>query len=173
MSTSSPGAGNLDAQLAAGVRRIAVQVRDPRQALISFLFVDIVKSTIPERPPLGREEPWNATEYYRAEVQWLSEWAEVEARPPAGLEVRLLSFEELIGGYSAYFHELWSFFGIHLPVETIGEALEGLKAPGSLSVGNFRKGATDEWRGVISPKERERMWELMPKDLAGRFGWQP
>ena len=168
----APVAGNLDALRAAGIRRIAVHVRDPRQALISFLYTDIARAALPPRPPLGRALPWSTEEYYRAEVEWLAQWAEAEARPPAGLDVQMRSFEQLVGGYAGYFHDLWSLFGVDLPAATIARALEEMQEPGTRPVRNFRKGATDEWRAVVSPPEREKMWDLMPGDLAARFGWE-
>lgn len=182
-----PSTHNLDAIKAAGLRHVAVQIRDPRQTLISYVHIDAVIEMMPEaaKSEVTDRVGWALQSYFGQMVRWIGDWAEIADLQPAGLrsadlqsedldpglEICMVSFEDFVADKARFFCDLWRFFGLPAEIKAVEEALGKLANPAIPGV-NFRRGEADEWRRVVTTAQRRAMWELIPPDLAKRFGWR-
>ena len=175
----APTAHNLRVLGQAGIDRVIVHHRDPRQAALSW--VHFARDDINQRlmaplwrkivPPagvlsrdLGAQIDWCIENYLPLLIGFLADWREVDADPDRPVSVLFLSFELFRAEPARYFAQALEFYQV--PPERFAAEAEA-------AVVHLRKGQTDEWRGVFTEAQRERAWELIPDDMAEAFGWQP
>jgi hypothetical protein len=156
--------------------RIMVQVRDPRQATLSWVhFVDeleiseetykFIYPVLPRKffeQPLQQRLDWAIEKWLPLLVEWTRGWVDAEAQGP--LKVKITRFEDMIRDESAFFDELLDFFAVPR-----GRFMRPAIARDRST--HFRKGETDEWRSVFTPAQIEAARRCIPADLAARFGW--
>jgi glycosyltransferase involved in cell wall biosynthesis/uncharacterized coiled-coil DUF342 family protein len=166
--------------IARHVDRLVVHLRDPRQAMLSYVhFLDTKQFRRNEQETLLFIYPPLPDDYYRLEfpakldwaiehwlsllVEWVAEWVEAAAtwdRP----RIKFTRFEDLVADRDAFFRDVLAFFGIPLErfipprIEPDDEI-------------HFRKGEIDEWRRVFTPAQIAAAAAKIPKPLAARFGW--
>ncbi len=170
---------NVAALAEAGVERVIVHVRDPRQALLSWahflegdvrkrLLAPLWRKTTPPadffRQPFATQLDWHIEHYLPIIVRFIDDWVEAGGSPAAGISVKFLTFEAFKADASGYFDELLAFFGID-PVLYAAEA--------EAEAIHLRKGAVDEWRGVFTAEQAARIWQRIPARLAEMFSWSP
>ncbi len=175
----APTAHNLRALGQAGIDRVIVHHRDPRQAALSW--VHFARDDVNQRlmaslwrkivPPagvlsrdLGAQIDWCIENYLPLLIGFLVNWRAVDADPDRPVSVLFLSFELFRAEPACYFERALEFYRV--PPERFAAEAEA-------EVVHLRKGQTDEWRGVFTEAQRERAWELIPDDMAEAFGWQP
>lgn len=175
----APTAHNLRALGQAGIDRVIVHHRDPRQAALSW--VHFARDDINQRlmaslwrkivPPagvlsrdLGAQIDWCIENYLPLLIGFLADWREVDTGPDRPLSVLFLSFELFRAEPARYFERALEFYRV--PPERFAAEAEA-------EVVHLRKGQTDEWRGVFTEAQRERAWELIPDAMAEAFGWRP
>ncbi|MFQ5783634.1 MAG: tetratricopeptide repeat protein [Alphaproteobacteria bacterium] len=170
---------NLAALARAGVVRMIVQLRDPRQATLSWahflegdvrkrLLAPLWRKTSPAaaffRKPFADQLDWHIDNYLPLALRFIESWAEASERRPHGLAVKLLAFETFKADPDAYFDALLDFYGIDRDL---------FRRDAEAEIVHLRKGAVDEWRQVFSPEQAARAWERIPPALARRFDWAP
>ncbi|MCH7794540.1 MAG: hypothetical protein IH900_05295 [Proteobacteria bacterium] len=175
----APTAHNLRALGQAGIDRVIVHHRDPRQAALSW--VHFARDDINQRlmaplwrkivPPagvlsrdLGAQIDWCIENYLPLLIGFLADWRAVDADPDRPVSVLFLSFELFRAEPARYFERALEFYRV--PPERFAAEAEA-------EVVHLRKGQTDEWRGVFTEAQRERAWELIPDTMAEAFGWRP
>lgn len=175
----APTAHNLRTLEQAGIDRVIVHHRDPRQATLSW--VHFARDDINQRlmaplwrkivPPagvlsrdLGAQIDWCIENYLPLLIGFLADWRAVDAGPDRPLSVLFLSFEQFRTEPARYFERALEFYRV--PPERFAAEAEA-------EVVHLRKGQTDEWRGVFTEAQRERAWQLIPDDMAEAFGWRP
>ncbi len=175
----APTAHNLRALGQAGIDRVIVHHRDPRQAALSW--VHFARDDVNQRlmaslwrkvvPPagvlsrdLGAQIDWCIENYLPLLIAFLADWRAVDTDPDRPLSVLFLSFELFLAEPAHYFERVLEFYRV--PPERFTFEAEA-------EVVHLRKGQTEEWRGVFTEAQRERAWELIPDDMAEAFGWQP
>ena len=175
----APTAHNLRALGQAGIDRVIVHHRDPRQAALSW--VHFARDDINKRlmaplwrkivPPagvlsrdLGAQIDWCIENYFPLLIGFLADWRAVVAGPDRPVSVLFLSFELFRAEPARYFEQALEFYRV--PPERFAAEAEA-------EVVHLRKGQTDEWRGVFTEAQRKRAWELIPDDMAEAFGWRP
>ena len=175
----APTAHNLRALRQAGVDRVIVHYRDPRQAALSW--VHFARDDINQRlmaplwrkivPPagvlsrdLGAQIDWCIENYLPLLIGFLADWRKVDADPDRPVSVLFLSFELFRAEPARYFERALEFYRV--PPERFAAEAEA-------EVVHLRKGQTDEWRGVFTEAQRKRAGELIPDDMAEAFGWRP
>lgn len=166
--------------IAKHVDRLVVHVRDPRQAMLSYVhFLDTAQFRRSEEetllfiyPPLpsdfyerdleGRID-WAVDHWLPLLVEWTEEWvaaAEMMDRPV----IKFTRYEDLVADRDRFVRELLEFFRIPLeryvtphiaPSEDI----------------HFRKGEVAEWVGTLTPKQAAAASAKIPPALAKQFGW--
>ena len=170
---------NLGALSAAGIDRVLVHVRDPRQAMLSWayflrddvsrrLLAPLWRKTTPRAAfmgrPLGEQLDWHIDHYLPLAIDWIAGWREAKRAGSGGIAVTIATFEEFKADPDAYFARALDFFAINHNAFTHDAGAEAV---------HLRKGSVDEWREVLGEEQRGRAWRKIPRELAEAFGWQP
>jgi len=156
--------------------RIVVQVRDPRQATLSWVhFVEDFKISeetykfiFPVLPSgffqqtLQQRLDWAVEHWLPLLVEWTQGWVDAAAQGP--LKVKITRFEDMIVDENAFFDDLLNFFGVPQ-----GRFMRPAIARDAAT--HFRKGEVNEWREVFTPAQAKAAKRHIPPDLAARFGW--
>lgn len=166
--------------IAKHVDRMVVHVRDPRQAMLSyvhFLATPQFRRTEEETrlfiyPPmpddfyqldLEARIDWAIENWLPLLVEWTEEWvaaAEALDRPL----IKFTRYEDLVADRARFVRDVLQFFGI--PVERyypprIEQDEEIL----------FRRGEVAEWVTTFTPKQAAAATAKIPSALASRFEW--
>lgn len=173
--------------IAARMKRVVIHLRDPRQAMLSWTHHldnfhahrDLVpacriglEAVTPALPQDYFTRSFEAKldhqiEYHLpALVAWAERWAEAAGSNPYGLDILFTTHRQLVEQPDELMRAVMGHFGIERCWADLGGPPE--KAPDT----HFRRGEQEEWRGVMSAPQRERMWACMRGSLAGQFGWQ-
>ncbi len=174
-----PSPHNLEALVRAGIERIVVHVRDPRQATLSWahflegdvrkrLLAPLWRKTSPAAAffarPFAEQLDWHIAHYLPIAVRFIEDWVAVAETRAHGLRVKLLTFETFKTDPDAYFDAFLDFYGVD----------RGLfRRDAEAETVHLRRGRIDEWREVLSPDQAARAWARIPPALAERFGWDP
>ena len=173
-----PTAHNIATLQGAGIDRLIVHHRDPRQAALSWahfarddvaqrIMGPLWRKIVPPAEVLGADMAglldWCIDRYLPHQIAFLAKWREVAAQADPPLSVLFMSFESFLSAPDDYFARALEFYGI--------EASE-FEAGAEAEVVHLRKGETDEWRGVFTEAQRERAWALIPPEMARAFGWE-
>lgn len=169
-------ADNLAALAKAGVSRIAVQVRDPRQAFVSLIHHTLKDRR--ERGLAGGEPPGSnldaaaeefLQDHYVAMIRWVSEWVAACVEQPHGIEVHFLTYDRFLADKLGCFSDLLSFFGAPEAVSGLKDRIDKKDASGEWL--NLRAADPEEWRRRFSQDTHRVLAELLPDELARRFSW--
>ncbi len=169
---------NLDSLAACGLGKIVLNLRDPRQASLSWahfvkndvsmrLLAPIWRKIVPPRQVLESDFPtlldWVIEHYLPLSLAWIAGWtAEMKRGEAASVQVHAARFETFREDPETYFSELLDFLEIDPSAFSLAAAAETV---------HLRRGAIDEWRAVFSPEQAERAWSRIPSDLAETWGW--
>jgi len=177
------GAGKINlVHIAKHVDRMIVHVRDPRQAMLSYVhFLDTSQFRKTEEETLLFIYPPMPDDFYRrdleARIDWaienwlplLIEWTEEWVAAAAALDRPLIKFtryEDLVADREQFVRDVLQFFGIPL----------ARYAPPRIGFDDdihFRKGEVAEWMTTFTPKQAAAATAKIPTELAKRFGWAP
>jgi hypothetical protein len=169
---------NVQALAQAGLDRMLLHVRDPRQVTVSwthmmkrispqeFVYAShMYNPSVPDDFRNWRAEQqldWAIENYLPGQLKWLQVWATALESPP--LSIYVTTFEEFRNDNNSFYERVLDFFCA--PVAK-PEALMG-RTPQAMR--NFRKGSTSEWRELFSPAQK-RSLEPSLAPFAERFGW--
>lgn len=166
--------------IAKHVDRMVVHLRDPRQAMLSYvhylatprfrraeeetqLFIyPPMPDDFYERDLEGRID-WAIDHWLPLLVEWTEEWvaaADTLDRP----RIKFTRYEDLVANRDHFVREVLEFF--HIPVERYFsphiEPDEDI---------HFRKGELAEWKTALTPKQAAAATARIPVALAAQFGW--
>ena len=169
---------NLRQLREAGIDRMLLNLRDPRQASLSWahfvkndvsmrLMAPIWRKIVPPRQVLesdfGQLLDWVIDFYLPLAVEWIAEWTKLSQRDnDAPLRVYAVKFETFRNEPERYFEGVLDFLEIDR---------QGFAMAAEAQTVHLRRGALEEWREVLTPAQAERAWTKLPKDLAGYWGW--
>lgn len=159
--------------------RIIVHLRDPRQALLSYVhyldderFREKEDETLlfiyPRLPddfyelPLARRIDWGIENWLPLLIEWVRGW--VDASQSGRLNVKFTRFEDFVADEGAFVDSVLEFFAIPK------ESFRTQEIERTTEV-HFRKGETDEWQTIFTRKQKKAADRLIPADLADRFEW--
>ena len=161
--------------------RMILHVRDPRQALLSWVHhmdrlkkegqADLLWWVCPTPPEeyydwaFGRKITWNIENYLPLCVRWIEAWLDAIAKSDH-LQVLVTTYEDFAQDGEEFIGRILDFHGIsrgrfHRP--TVAKTLAT----------NYRKGEAQEWRNVFSDRQKQRALEALPGMLMDRFHWVP
>lgn len=154
----------------AGVSKIVVEVRDPRQRLLSMIHhvvrYDDAALSLKQNgfAALPVDEQIEAMmEFYLQSIDWLQGWIEAEKE----LDVLFSTFEDFVRDRPAFVQRYLDYYGGPMEYFRLEHAInihEGTNY-------HFRAGEIDEWKRVFSPERAERLSAILPKSIKERFGW--
>ena len=169
---------NLSVLAEYGVSRIVVHLRDPRQVTLSWahfvrddvsmrLKAPLWRQIVPPAGTLRADLPelidWSIEHFLPLVMSFVSGWTKVADDPESRIEVLFLSFETFLRAPEDYFAQLLEFCGVDQ---------QGFRADAEAEIVHLRQGETEEWRGVFTKAQQDRTWEMIPAELAARFGWE-
>jgi hypothetical protein len=158
--------------------RMVLHVRDPRQALVSWVHhVDRVYRLEGDealllhapRPPaayfsweFAQKLDWHIDHYLPSLIDWLVCWLAIhdEGRLP----ILLTTYEELCGDVVGLCRRICDFCGV------AEERFRFIDIPKTIDH-HFRLADDSEWRRVLSAEQIEAVDAMLPVELAHRFGW--
>ncbi|MEK0195365.1 tetratricopeptide repeat protein, partial [Microcoleus anatoxicus] len=164
------------------VDRLIVNVRDPRQALLSlvhYLHTDrdvwqdqlhwFYYLNLPENYfslSFTEQINWQMDNWYLpASIKWIEGWLDAEENTSFYPKILFTQHEELAANSQAFFERILEFYEIDKSRFT-------MPPPPDFQHGKHnRKGSVDEWRNVFTPEQAERASSMIPKRLLNRFGW--
>ena len=159
--------------------RLVVHLRDPRQALLSWLHHlnrsappdgKVFTLTIASMPPnwfvlpISEQIDWLIDHHLPLFVDWIEAW--VRAAESGDIEVYFSTFEDMVAEPRAFFSRLAKHCALNeasLP--------DCFPDPRAERVFLFRRGLTNEWREVYSREQTRRVAQLVPPSLLQRFSW--
>lgn len=146
----------------AGIERVFVHVRDPRQAFLSWLHY--APSLWGERAAAELEQRFSAQfGWYLEAVDWVHGWSEAAAALP----IHFSTFEAFVADREAFIDRMVAAYGgdpEHFDKDAATTRYEGVDY-------HLRRGEVDEWRRAFTPAQIERLNAALPAALADRFGW--
>ena len=149
---------------ALGLRRLALQIRDPRQCLLSLAHhaLNTPNITMEWAGEFMRRSGFEAyidaaIERYAPEyAEWLGEWRIRAAEE--GFDLHFLRYEEMARNPRDFFSGLLSVAGapgrLHDRLDMGLAGVEASRLGGDL---NYRNGKSDEWRTVLTPGQIDRI----------------
>ncbi len=164
------------------VDRLIINVRDPRQALLSlvhYLHTDrdvwqdqlhwFYYLNLPENYfslSFTEQITWQMDNWYLpASIKWIEGWLDAEENTSFYPNILFTQHEELAANSQAFFERILEFYEIDKSRFT-------MPPPPDFQHGKHnRKGSVDEWRNVFTPEQAERASSMIPKRLLNRFGW--
>ena len=172
-------AHNLATLADAGIRRMVMHVRDPRQATLSWAH--FVKDEVGKRPlgplwrkivppadvlgcPMKEQLDWHIAHYLPRVVRYIGEWLAVADDPGNDVDIAFMTFEAFKRDPTEYYGKVLDFLDIDR---------QAFEAEAEAETIHLRKGKTDEWRGVFKPIQRDRASDKIPREMAERLEWAP
>jgi len=174
-----PNPANLAMLADAGIDKLLVHLRDPRQALLSWahfvkndvsmrMLAPIWRRIVPPSEVLDRDMDevidWCIDHYLPLLVDFAEGWRRIAGDETADIRVHCMTFERFVADRSGYLAELLDFYGL---ASFNDIAIE------QASTIHWRRGRVDEWREVLNADQRRRACEALPAELGGHFGWAP
>jgi tetratricopeptide (TPR) repeat protein len=163
---------NIELLAAAGVKKVIVHVRDPRQVIISGLehgrrYSRELSPTARNRFLLDPHERLNIAieQDLPAAVAWIEGWLAARGR----LNVHVTTFEEFIRDRNAFVDRLIALYGGDTRYFNRDVAFRGSPATDL----HFRRGEIDEWRRLLDARQTDRVNALIPDNFWSTFGWSP
>ncbi|MEG4799126.1 tetratricopeptide repeat protein [Microcoleus sp. ARI1-B5] len=163
--------------------RLIVHVRDPRQAMLSW--VHHLRKTIAETEDvlslmhiipdaenyfslsLTEQISWQIEKgHLSAVINFLEGWLDAEADNSFYPKILFTKYEDLADNSQVFFESILNFYEIKKARFTFPEPPQEGKL-------HYRKGRKDEWREVFTPEQAQKASSMIPKGIFERFGWSP
>jgi hypothetical protein len=161
---------NIERLKQAGIKKVIVHVRDPRQTVLSM--VHHVTMYPDQLPWLSRNDFGNLaiadqlselTEFFIGRVLWIQGWLDAESE----LDILFSTFEDFVSDRNAFTRRYLDYYGDHEQHFSWQNAIQAQHGRDQ----HFRSGRTDEWRGVFPRREAEFLTTCIPKAMRERFNW--
>jgi hypothetical protein len=160
---------NISRLKRAGVTKIIVHVRDPRQGILSGIhhilryesFLHLKQNGFAERTI--DEQLEDVMALYARRILWLQGWLEAERE----LDILFSTFEDFSEDRDAFVARYLDYYGGPAKYFRPDLALtlrEGVDH-------HYRAGKIDEWKQVFSPSRAARLSALLPESMKRRFKW--
>lgn len=155
-----------------GLKHIAIHIRDPRQAILSWThWIDRSKSErsllpheFPSQPnyfdrPFQERLDWQIDNQLHHFSSFLDAWIQAASQKECPIKIKLTKFSEMKNNPADFFADILKFFGVtnfHIP--------ENIKN-GHSKAEHFRKGLENEWETVFSPEQQKRASSIISPQL--------
>ena len=149
---------NLAALRDAGLKRLWLQVRDPRDAAFSTLLMN---RPVGEGNP-GKLDPDRFLRLVARYAQWLDGWFVTEQN--GELDVRVVTFEEVTHRFMSTLRRMLDG---HYTSQVDERAQRYI---GSARSTNFRRGVGQEWVARFPAETCQRAWDTIPERVRDRIG---
>ncbi|MCP5468982.1 MAG: sulfotransferase domain-containing protein [Chlamydiales bacterium] len=155
--------------------KFILHLRDPRQVLISWThfiekfgqenFKYISSDLHPPASyfslPLEKKFDWQIAHFLPVVVQWMQAWTRVIDKNE--FNILVTRYEDFVQDPERFIRKIAGFYDLKPPHVFLPE-----KNPKSY----FRKGEKDEWKKMLSPRQIQRIHQIIPKSLLRRYNWE-
>lgn len=160
--------------------RLIVNVRDPRQALLSwvyymnyFRYTNNIEGLLESQIPrdyflLSQTEQigWQIDNFYLpVTIKWIEGWLDAQENPLFYPKILITTHENLVADPKGYFESILEFYEVEKTRFVFPEKPEFRQKT------HIRKGRVDEWKEVFTPEQAERASAMIPERLFRKFGW--
>lgn len=160
--------------------RLIVNVRDPRQALLSwvhymnyFRYTNNIEGLLESQIPkdyflLSQTEQigWQIDNFYLpVAIKWIEGWLDAQENPLFYPKILIATHENLVADPIGYFESILEFYEIEKTRFIFPEKPEFRQKT------HIRKGRVDEWKEVFTSEQAERASAMIPERLFRKFGW--
>lgn len=161
--------------------KMIIHVRDPRQALLSFIHhvnknkdktdviatLDIGVEICSSYFTLNLEEQidFMIEYYYPLLIGWLEAWLHTSKSPEFKSQIMFTRYEDFHQNANEFYLSILKFYNIE---PRFFKAPEFLKQKGRL---HYRAGKIDEWREVFNSSQIEKVNRGLPQEIYDFFGW--
>ena len=174
-----PSPHNIQILKAMNCKKIIVNIRDPRQSLLSFVHhlnnIKDNKLLLLRLCPVPPEEyyswslhdqiDWNIDNYLPLCIEWIQKWVFAKNNEQ-NLTIKFTFYEDFIKNKVKFINDILEFYSIPL------KKYKHMSLPLTPSY-HFRKGEKDEWRYIFTPRQQERITCLIPPEFFELFPWIP
>ncbi|MBF0523084.1 MAG: sulfotransferase domain-containing protein [Candidatus Omnitrophica bacterium] len=163
------------------IDRMIVNVRDPRQALLSwvhfmnyFRYVNDVwgvleGGVLPENyflMSLQEQISWQIENFYLpVTVKWIEGWLNADENPEFYPKILFTNLENVVTNPEAHYKAMFDFYKLD------GSKFKSPSQPEFKENSHMRKGRIDEWREVFTAEQIKISSEMIPERLIKKFGW--
>jgi len=169
---------NIKALADQGIDRLVFNLRDPRQATLSWVYFvredvsmrlmgPIWRRTVPPAEVLRADFTvlldWCIKHYLATLVEMVQGWRRLRQDAGAAIRIAFQSFEQYVEAPQSYIEAFLDFNGLSEDLFASDAMAETI---------HLRKGMKDEWRDVFSKSQKDRAWKAIPRDMAEEFGWR-
>ena len=171
---------NKEIMLASGLTKAVVQVRDPRQAILSLLHhfrlylqgkrESLRASYLPATyfsMNFEGQLTWLVEHIYPKLVDWIVEWVTFAEQSKGSIEIHFITFEEFTQDFVTTMERYAEFY--QLPSGILRDVT--LTKSADRRGGHFRKGQIDEWKEVMPEPLQTKCNALLPDYIIEKFGW--
>jgi hypothetical protein len=165
-----PEANNLHRLKRAGLQKVIVHVRDPRQSLLSMIHHI---SSYPDQIPVLAQSEFPKLDvsrqisrlfpFYISLISWIQGWMNAQA----DLDILYSTFEDFTRDRKAFTERYLEFYAgnrKHFSWENATTQHPGTDY-------HFRAGFRDEWRTAFSRRDAEWLTAYLPATMRERFDW--
>ena len=161
---------SIDRLKRAGIKKVIVHVRDPRQAMLSM--VHHVTMYPDQLPGLARSGFGNLaiadqidemTGFFIDRILWIQGWLDAES----DLDILFSTFEDFVHNRDAFTRRYIAYYGDHEEHFSWQDAMQAHQGTDQ----HFRSGRIDEWREVFPKREAEFLTTCIPREMRERFNW--
>ncbi len=152
--------------------KIMVQVRDPRQSVLSLLHHLLgTGRSIPAYVSSLKFEhqiDWAIENKMPQTIMFIDDWLafkQEQDKLPNGIKVLITTYDELLQNEEELIYKILTFYEIPLYEVTYHKLLKDEKTL-------FRKGDPNEWRYVFTAEQQRRATAMIPEEFFTRFGWE-
>jgi hypothetical protein len=167
-----PTERNIDLLVQAGARSLIVNVRDPRQLLISQIEHGrrYSNQSLPSerlKTSAGFAEALDRTirDGFPEWIAWIEGWVKAGEK----LTVNFTTFEEFVTDKERFLEKILGYYGgdqKHFRHHAAFTEHAGIDY-------HRRRGEVDEWRGLLSPLQLKQVNSAIPDHFWEKFGWRP
>lgn len=166
-----PDPHNIARLKRAGLDKVIVHIRDPRQSLLSLIHhfprypqdSPVLARGAFDREPIGRQLDVMFLTYLEG-IRWIQRWVDAEKE----IQILFSTFEDFVMDRDRFMERYIEFYGG--PREFFSYDAAVSEHAGTDY--HFRRGQIDEWRSVFSAAQAKRLSEWLPETLKSRFGWR-
>ncbi|HEY9081047.1 hypothetical protein [Magnetovibrio sp.] len=165
---------------------MAVHVRDPRQATLSWthhldkfyglrdsqpdcvLGLESVNPALPDDYftwDFSRKLDYQIETHLPQLIEWTDGWLKASQSNSYGLNILMTTFENFVSDPNTFIEALLAHFQIDQ------SAFDWSKIPSKDGGQHFRRGLTDEWKTAFSPQQLRKAETIVKSDVGGHFGW--
>jgi hypothetical protein len=149
-----------------------LHVRDPRQALVSWMkfapkITGYLRATLEERHPKPTAPGFDYyyKSFYLPMVKFICDWCHLLDNSPLGQHFLITTHEEL-AMYPTVFNRKIAEW---IEVDSQDLSLDRTPAAGEQ---HFRRGRTDEWENIFRDNQIKQLNAALPVTIAKRFKWK-